>query len=76
MVRCVERVNKYIIYKGSACVPAFVGTHLLRVVVVVVLTLTRIIKSVVTGQAPVTLEMRIRVGKGSTSNCSIQYLVE
>ena len=30
----------------------------LLVVVVVVLTLTRIIKSVVTGQAPVTLEMR------------------
>ena len=33
------------------------------VVVVVVLKLTRIIKSVVTGQAPVTLEMRKTPGK-------------
>ena len=33
------------------------------VVVVVVLTLTRIIKSVVTGQAPVTLELRNTLGK-------------
>ena len=33
------------------------------VVVVVVLTLTRIIKSVVTGQAPVTLELRNTPGK-------------
>ena len=32
-------------------------------VVVVVLTLTRIIKSVVTGQAPVTLELRNTPGK-------------
>ena len=37
------------------------------VVVVVVLTLTRIIKSVVTGQAPVTLELRNTPGK-STHN--------
>ena len=34
-----------------------------RTVVVVVLTLTRIIKSVVTGQAPVTLELRNTPGK-------------
>ena len=33
------------------------------VVVVVVLTLTCIIKSVVTGQAPVTLELRNTLGK-------------
>ena len=33
-------------------------------VVVDVLTLTRIIKSVVTGQAPVTLELRNTPGKG------------
>ena len=33
------------------------------VAVVVVLTLTRIIKSVVTGQAPVTLELRNTPGK-------------
>ena len=33
------------------------------VVVVVVLTLTRIIKSVVTGQAPVTLELRNTLGE-------------
>ena len=36
------------------------------VVVVVVLTLTRIIKSVVTGQAPVTLELRNTPGKNTT----------
>ena len=36
------------------------------VVVVVVLTLTRIIKSVVTGQAPVTLELRNTPGKTHT----------
>ena len=35
-------------------------------VVVVVLTLTRIIKSVVTGQAPVTLELRSTPGKTHT----------
>ena len=35
------------------------------VVVVVVLTLTRIIKSVVTGQAPVTLELRNTPGKNT-----------
>ena len=35
------------------------------VVVVVVLTLTRIIKSVVTGQAPVTLELRSTPGKNT-----------
>ena len=37
------------------------------VVVVVVLTLTRIIKSVVTGQAPVTLELRNTPGKTHTT---------
>ena len=36
------------------------------VVVVVVFTLTRIIKSVVTGQAPVTLELRKTPGKTHT----------
>ena len=36
------------------------------VVVVVVLTLTRIIKSVVTGQAPVTLELRNTPGEKHT----------
>ena len=36
------------------------------VVVVVVFTLTRIIKSVVTGQAPVTLELRNTPGKNTT----------
>ena len=36
------------------------------VFVVVVLTLTRIIKSVVTGQAPVTLELRNTPGKTDT----------
>ena len=35
------------------------------VVVFVVLTLTRIIKSVVTGQAPVTLELRNTLGKNT-----------
>ena len=35
------------------------------VVVVVVLTSTRIIKSVVTGQAPVTLELRNTPGKNT-----------
>ena len=39
---------------------------LLFVVVVVFLTLTRIIKSVVTGQAPVTLELRNTPGKKHT----------
>ena len=34
-----------------------------EVVVVVILTLTRIIKSVVTGQAPVTLELKNNPGK-------------
>ena len=38
------------------------------VVVVVVLTLTRIIKSVVTGQAPVTLELRNTPGKKTQTN--------
>ena len=37
------------------------------VVVVVVLTLTRIIKSVVTGQAPVTLEQKNTLGKNTNS---------
>ena len=37
-----------------------------HVVVVVVLTLTRIIKSVVTGQAPVTLELRNTPARGKT----------
>ena len=37
----------------------------LTIVVVVVLTLTRIIKSVVTGQAPVTLELRNTPGKNT-----------
>ena len=37
------------------------------VAVVVVLTLTRIIKSVVTGQAPVTLELRNPPGKTHTT---------
>ena len=37
------------------------------VVVVVVLTLTRIIKSVVTGQAPVTLELRNTPGKNTNN---------
>ena len=37
--------------------------HMGSVAVVVVLTLTRIIKSVVTGQAPVTLELRNTPGK-------------
>ena len=40
--------------------------ELLFVVVVVVLTLTRIVKSVVTGQAPVTLELRNTPGKTHT----------
>ena len=35
------------------------------VVVVVVLTLTRIVKSVVTGQAPVTLELKNTPGKNT-----------
>ena len=38
-----------------------------EVVVVVVLTLTRIIKSVLTGQAPVTLELRNTPGKTHTT---------
>ena len=37
--------------------------YVVVVVVVVVFTLTRIIKSVVTGQAPVTLELRNTLGK-------------
>ena len=37
------------------------------VVVVVVLTLTRIIKSVVTGEAPVTLKLRNTLGKIQTT---------
>ena len=40
--------------------------QVLLVVVVVVLTLTRIFKSVVTGQAPVTLELRNTPGKTHT----------
>ena len=40
--------------------------YLQVVVVVVVLTLTRIIKSMVTGQAPVTLELRNTPGKTHT----------
>ena len=53
--------------RSSCEIEYFVETHLCKlcvtlqsrvvVVVVVVLTLTRIIKSVVTGQAPVTLEL-------------------
>ena len=39
-----------------------------RVVVVVVLTLTRIIKPVVTGQAPVTLELRNTPEKKKNAN--------
>ena len=38
------------------------------VLVVVVLTLTRIIKSVVTGQAPVTLEPRNTPGKNTNNS--------
>ena len=37
------------------------------VVVYVVLTLTRIIKSVVTGQAPITLELRNTPGKNTNN---------
>ena len=37
-----------------------------KLFVVVVLTLTRAIKSVVTGQAPVTLELRYTPGKNHT----------
>ena len=40
------------------------------VVVVVVLALTRIIKSVVTGQAPVTLELRNTPGKNTVVRVS------
>ena len=45
--------------------PAAVNNQFLLIlsIVVVVLTLTRIIKSVVTGQAPVTLELRNTPGK-------------
>ena len=35
----------------------------ISLVVVVVITITRIVKSVVTGQAPVTLELRNTLGK-------------
>ena len=42
------------------------------VVVLVVLTLTRIIKSVVTGQAPVTLELRNTPGKTHTQPKVVQ----
>ena len=38
-----------------------------KLIVVVVLTLTRIIKSVVTGQAPVTLELRNTLGKNTNN---------
>ena len=44
----------------------FDWTFCLLLVVVVVLTFTRIIKSVVTGQAPVTLELRNTPGKKHT----------
>ena len=59
----------------SSCeIEDFVETHLCklcvillrsRVVVVVVLTLSRIVKSVVTGQAPFTLELRNTPGKNT-----------
>ena len=42
-------------------------------VVVVVITLTRIIKSVVTGQAPVTLELRNTPGKNTNKPKVVQY---
>ena len=46
--------------------PLYDGCKLLSlIVVVVVLTLTRIITSVVTGQAPVTLELRNTPGKNT-----------
>ena len=47
------------------------SAHSIVVVVVVVLTLTRIIKSVVTGQAPVTLELRNTPGKNTHNPYSI-----
>ena len=46
--------------------PGNAANSLWAQVVVVVLTLTRIIKSVVTGQAPVTLELRNNPGKTHT----------
>ena len=49
---------------GVVCVVVVV------VVVVVVLTLTRIIEPVVTGQAPVTLELRNTLGKKIKQNKS------
>ena len=45
-----------------------------RTVVVVVLTLTRIIKSVVTGQAPVTLELRNTPGKNTQPKVVHAYI--
>ena len=55
----------YIIARARVCTYVLVpGTRVpTAAVVVVVLTLARIIKSVVTGQAPVTLELRNAPGK-------------
>ena len=47
----------------SGAPPSSQKPSCVHVVVVVVLTLTRIIKSVVTGQAPVTLELRNTLGE-------------
>ena len=58
---CIEHCGRYLWCEMYIIV-------LLRcVVVVVVLTLTRIIKSVVTGQAPVTLELRNTPGQNDVS---------
>ena len=50
--------------------------HRVVVVVVVVLTLTRIIKSVVIGQAPVTLEMRNTPGKNTHNQVVHAYITD
>ena len=54
--------------RNSTAQGAFLAQKVQPLVVVVALTLTRIIKSVVTGQAPVTLELRNTPGKTHTHN--------
>ena len=53
---------------------ADVGAVVVVVVVVVVLTLTRIIKCVVAGQAPVTLELRNTPGKNKQPKVVHAYI--
>ena len=77
---CIFELQKYTAVLTLEVCTALYSTNVLTAVVgVVVLTLTRIMKSVVTGQAQVTLELRNTPGKNTnnlTWHTSISQLTQ